>query len=305
MNMAGIPRGIQNYSQCLWLNIWQTRSSGRKEKMDTTKISLSGVQETLLLPLWGRAFETEKDKPLLIDNEAVRIIGQIDYDFSQIEKQVNPLSRLSWISRSIYFDQKIREYLESFPYGTIINIGCGLDTTYERVHNGNAKWYELDFPEVIETRKKFIKESQDRIFLPYSVFDSNWYEKITGKENVLIMIAGVIYYFEESEVKLLFDSFRKHFAHTQIIFDYESVKGMEIANKVVIENGGMDKNAYLKWGINNIKDIEKWNIGIKINENMKMFQEHRKKYPFSKRIGMWISDTLSVMSLAKITIKKS
>ncbi|HNY17513.1 MAG TPA: hypothetical protein PKL75_08680, partial [Treponemataceae bacterium] len=75
--------------------------------MSTTKITLTGVQETLLLPLWGRAHETKKDKPLLIDKEAVRIIDQIDYDFSQIERRVNPLSRMAWVARSIYFDQKI------------------------------------------------------------------------------------------------------------------------------------------------------------------------------------------------------
>lgn len=60
--------------------------------MNTTKVTFSGVQETLLMPLWGRAFETKKKNRLLVDEEAVRIINSIDYDFSQIEKKVNPLS---------------------------------------------------------------------------------------------------------------------------------------------------------------------------------------------------------------------
>jgi O-methyltransferase involved in polyketide biosynthesis len=282
-----------------------TGGQDRGIEMDSTKISLSGVQETLLLPLWGRACETRKEKPLLIDKEAVRIVDQIDYDFSQIEQHVNPLTRLAWVARSIYFDRKIREYLNSYPNGTIINIGCGLDTTYERVQNGKAKWYELDLPEVIETRKKLVKESQNRVFLSYSVFDTTWYDKITDHGIVLIMMAGVLYYFEENEVKLLFDSFRRHFNKAQVIFDYCSARGMKIANKKVIEDGGMDKSAYLKWGIDNIKEIEKWNVGIKVTESMKMFKEHKKRYPFVNRIGMWISDTLSVMSLAKIEIENA
>ena len=273
--------------------------------MNTTKIALKGVQETLLMPLWGRAFESKKDQPLLVDLEAVRIIDQIDYNFDEIENKVNPLSRLSWVSRSIYFDQKIKEFLKEFPYGTIINIGCGLDTTYERVNNGKSNWYELDFPEVIEIRKKVIQEYSNRTFLPYSVFDSKWYTKIENKENVLIMLAGVIYYFEEIDVKKIFESFRTNFHNPQVVFDYSSMKGMQIANKKVIEDGGMDKNAYLKWGIDHIEIIEKWNLGIKVNENMKMFHEHKKKYPINKRIGMWISDALAVMSLAKITISST
>jgi len=248
----------------------------RREIMNTTKITLEGVQETLLLPLWGRAIETRKKKPLLIDNEAVRIINSLDYDFSLIQKKVNPLSMAAWVARSMYFDKKILEYLENNINGTIINIGCGLDTTYERVQNGKAKWYELDFPEVIETRKFLLKESPNRIFLPYSVFDQIWYSNIEDKKNVFIMIAGVIYYFSESEVKSLFKSFKTEFNKCTVVFDYSSTKGKKIANKKVIENGGMDKNAYLKWGIDNIYEIQEWNVDITVNENMTMFKEHRK-----------------------------
>jgi len=271
--------------------------------MESVKIDLKGVHETLLLPLWGRAVETQKEKPLLIDHEAVKIINAIDYDFSPIANKLNPLARMSWIARSIYFDQKINDYLKDHPNGTIINIGCGLDTTYERVHNGKAMWYELDFPEVIITRKSFIKESPTRKFLSYSVFDNAWYSQIGNKENVLIMIAGVIYYFEESDVMKLFDAFKREFKKSTVIFDYSSTKGIKIANKAVIEDGGMDKTAYLKWGTDNIYEIEKWNVGIRVDETMKMFSDHRKRFPLKKRIGMWISDTLSVMSLAKITIE--
>jgi len=268
--------------------------------MEITKITLQGVQETLLLPLWGRAYETKKDVPLLVDKEAVRIIDSLDYDFKKIKEKVNPLSRLSWIARSIYFDNKIKKYLEGNPYGTIINIGCGLDTTYERVNNGKAKWYELDFPEVIETRKKVLQETNNRYFLPYSVFNNEWYSKVENKNDIFIMIAGVIYYFEETEIKTLLTSLKGNFHNIIMVFDYSSTKGIEIANKKVIEDGGMDKNAYLKWGINNIRDIEKWNLGITVKDNMKMFKEHRKKYPIGKRIGMYISDAISVMSLAEI-----
>lgn len=164
-------------------------------------------------------------------------------------------------------------------------------------------WYELDFPEVIVTRKLFIQESITRKFLPYSVFDHTWYSEIRNKENVLVMFAGVIYYFEESEVKNLLDTFKREFTNCTVIFDYSSINGIKLANKAVIEEGGMDKTAYLKWGTDNIYEIEKWNAGIKVDETMKMFAEHRKRYPLTKRLGMWISDTLSVMSLAKITIK--
>lgn len=65
----------------------------------------------------------------------------------------------------------------------------------------------------------------------------------------------------------------------------------------------MDKDAYLRWGIDSIYMIEKWSEKIKVVENMKMFQAYKKRFPFLKRIGMMISDALSIMSLATIRVK--
>ncbi len=116
------------------------------------------------------------------------------------------------------------------------------------------------------------------------------------------MMAGV-YYFEENDVGQLLETFKMKFKQSTVLFDDRSSKGIQIANKKVIDEGGMDKTAYLKWGTDNIYEIEQWNTGIQVEKTMKMFTDHRKRYPRSKRIGMWISDTLSIMSLAKIAIE--
>ena len=113
-------------------------------------IKLGSVQETLFLPLWGRAIETQKRRPLLVDEKAVSIIKSIPYDFTTISKNIMNLSRLSWIARSIYFDKKIKDFIDVCPEATIVNIGCGLDTTFERVDNGKIHWYDLDLPDTIE-----------------------------------------------------------------------------------------------------------------------------------------------------------
>ena len=36
-------------------------------------VQLGNVQKTLLLPLWGRAMETGKSEPLLVDKTAVEV----------------------------------------------------------------------------------------------------------------------------------------------------------------------------------------------------------------------------------------
>jgi O-methyltransferase involved in polyketide biosynthesis len=270
--------------------------------MGINDITLGSVQETLLLPLWGRAVETQKRNPLLVDQLAVTIINSIKYDFKTIEKKVNPLSRAAWVARSIYFDRKIKTFLSQQPDANIVNIGCGLDTTYDRVNNGKAIWYELDLPDVIELRRKYIKENEKRVFIAESVLDRNWYSQVKNKDHVLLLIAGVIYYFDENNVMRLFNELSSQFKYITILLDYSSQKGARIANKKVIENGGMSQNANLSWGIDNIYEIEKWNKKIKVIENLPMFKFHKKNYPVIKRIGMNISDMMKIMSLAHIEI---
>ena len=45
------------------------------------KIDLGDVQKTLFLPLWGRAVESQKPHPLLVDETARKILEQADFDF--------------------------------------------------------------------------------------------------------------------------------------------------------------------------------------------------------------------------------
>jgi O-methyltransferase involved in polyketide biosynthesis len=266
------------------------------------KIELGSVQKTLLLPLWGRAIETKKRQPLLVDEMAVSIIEKLNYDFSIISNNVSKLSQVSWIARSLFFDEKIKDFMAIYPDATIVNIGCGLDTTFDRVDNGIIQWINLDLPDSLALRKKYMVETDRSRFISSSVFDTDWYKHILNPNKAMLLIAGVLYYFEETEVKQLFSDFHTFLPGAELVFDYSSIRGIEIANKRVIKNGGMDKEASLKWGIDSIFEIEKWDRSITVKSTMPMFQEHKKHFSLLKRIGMNISDMLRIMSLAHVKI---
>ena len=55
------------------------------------KIEKNTVQETLILPLYSRKLCTELYPTLYRDETAVRLIDEIDYDFSQAEKNSRSL----------------------------------------------------------------------------------------------------------------------------------------------------------------------------------------------------------------------
>jgi O-methyltransferase involved in polyketide biosynthesis len=252
-------------------------------------VDLGNVQKTLFLPLWGRATETQKKNPLLVDNKAVEIMHQVDFDFAPIAANMSPLSQYAWIMRSKQIDTTIKGFLEKFPSGTIVNIGCGLDTTFDRVDNGRLRWYELDLPDVIELRRKFIPESERRTYIASSFLETGWLEQIKIDGNVLFIAAGVLYYFTESEIRSFFVRLADSFPGCEIICDVSSPYGVRVANKMVIKRGGFDEKSNLIWGLERPDDLTRWDARIKILEVLFYYRKNRKFLPFS----VWLIGTFS------------
>jgi O-methyltransferase involved in polyketide biosynthesis len=219
------------------------------------EIDLGNVEKTLFLPLWGRAQETKKQKPLLVDETAVRIIEQVELDFSQMALNVDDISKIGWIKRSLICDQVIKGFIEKYPEGTLVNIGCGLDTTFERTDNGKMKWYDLDLPDVIELRRQFIKEIDRREFIASSFLDKQWLDDIEVIGKVLFISAGVFYYFEEETIKDFVIQLIEKYPYSELLFDATSPLGVKLANKKVIESSGLDEKSHLIWGLEKKEDI--------------------------------------------------
>jgi O-methyltransferase involved in polyketide biosynthesis len=232
--------------------------------IEQIKVNLGNVQKTLLLPLWGRAEESKKQKPLLVDETAIRIIEQINFDFSQVTRNIDDLVQIGWIKRSLFYDRVIKEFLKKYPEGTIVNIGCGLDTTFERTDNGKLKWYDLDLPDVIELRSKFVKENDRRRFVTASFLENEWLEAIEVIGNVLFMAAGVFYYFEEPAIKGFMIRLIDRYPGSEIVFDVSSPLGVKASNKKVIESSGLGEKSHLIWGLKKTDDILSWDPGIRI-----------------------------------------
>ena len=183
------------------------------DNMENGGIKEENVQNTMLLPLWGRAFASKRNPQILDDKEAARIIDSLDYDFSKIEKSFGEFGGICYISRARILDDIIKDFIKIHPNASIVNIGAGLDTTFSRVDNGCIHWYNLDLPDVIDCRKKFIQDSERNNCIPISVFDVSWFSKIKFNpvDGILFFAAGVFYYFKENELKDLFCAMADYF----------------------------------------------------------------------------------------------
>jgi O-methyltransferase involved in polyketide biosynthesis len=147
----------------------------------TEKISpsLTGVPETLLIPLYHRAQETQRPDAMLKDDMAVEIVRKLDFDPSHFKLQQHDIVAI--VLRVREFDRFARDFLAAHADGIVLHIGCGLDTRFERVDNGNVEWFDLDLPDVIGLRRKLIRDEGGRYhLLACSVFDPTWIEKASA-----------------------------------------------------------------------------------------------------------------------------
>ncbi len=107
----------------------------------------NAVSETLMIPLHARALEQRQPEPLVRDPLAADLVERIDDDWRRIK--VNRHDLTASVVRVREFDRMAREFLADHPRATVVHIGCGLDTRFQRVDNGQVRWFDLDLPDVI------------------------------------------------------------------------------------------------------------------------------------------------------------
>jgi O-methyltransferase involved in polyketide biosynthesis len=138
---------------------------------DRVRVDLGAVQQTLFVTLAGRARETGKRHPLLRDPKAVEILASVNFD---AEKYGRGVGGGVTVLRTLIFDSWVRAFLAEHPAGTVVEIGTGLNTRFDRVDNGQVHWIDLDLPDTIELRRRFFADSDRRRMIAASVLDEDW-----------------------------------------------------------------------------------------------------------------------------------
>ena len=118
-------------------------------------IEKNTVQETLIIPLFGRLVCSERFPALFSDPEAKRICDALDYDFAEkrrkMESPAGLFGALEVAQRQYDLRCEVEAYLKDHPRAAVVNLGCGLDDTFSKCDNGLCRGYNIDFPDVIAT----------------------------------------------------------------------------------------------------------------------------------------------------------
>ena len=180
---------------------------------------LQDVPATLLIPLWARAVDACVPRPLLNDPHAGAICARLDFDFEKFRGAWK--SRIGCCCRAAIFDIWTREFLTEHPDGAIFEIGVGLDTRFERLDNGRARWFQLDLPPVIALRRRLLAPSPRRAHLAGSLLDDGWLRELrrSGNAPVLFIAEGILEYFEPAQVRAFIERLGRVFPRGTLAFD--------------------------------------------------------------------------------------
>ena len=214
--------------------------------MGKFKVEPGTVQETLMMPLYGRVY-CEEHFPNTFPNKASKdAAANVDYDFNIVKS--SELNMVTWGLRAKMLQDSAREYLSKHPNATVINLGCGMDLSFAEIDNGKCKFINMDLPDVIAAREQIVDLREREFNFSGDLMDFDWMKRIQEEpynanvsDGIYIISGGVLMYFRTEQMKEFFAALAKAFPGGGICFDGENEKGVQKSNKIVEDTGNGTK----------------------------------------------------------------
>lgn len=215
------------------------------------KIILKEEKETLLIPLYGKAMESKKRNPLIRDIKGMEIIERIAYPFEKLH--IPEKTNIMMSMRAAMLDRYAEAFIQQHPNSMCLHLGCGLDSRYMRIQEIGKAWIDVDFPEVIELRRKFYQETERYHMVGSSVTESAWIDHLSVEgESKLVIAEGLLMYLSEEEIFKLIARLREKIGPFTFIFDaYSNLTAKHAAKHPSLKKTG----AEIKWGLDDEREL--------------------------------------------------
>lgn len=266
------------------------------------------VQETLIIPLFGRLICSEYFPHLFDDPEAKRICDSLDYDFSSKRKLMESapglFGALEVAQRHFDLIYEVKDYLKDHPKAAVVNLGCGLDDTFQKCDNGECHGYNIDFEDVIALRNELLPAKEREVNLACDLNDYRWMESVDASNGAVFFAAGVFYYFKTEDVKRLFRAMAEKFPDSRIAFDACNERGAKMMRKTWLKGAGItDVTAY--FSVKDETELRDWSKNFSSVTAKSYMRGYRDIYPdvsLFHKIMIRFCDSLVKMKIIKIEI---
>ncbi|MCR4937355.1 MAG: class I SAM-dependent methyltransferase [Lachnospiraceae bacterium] len=272
-------------------------------------IEKNTVQETLIIPLYGRKVCSDRFPELFKDPEAERICSLLDYDFAEkgkkMESGMGLFGALEVAQRQYDIACEVKDYLKVHPNAAVVNLGCGLDDTFRKCDNGTCKGYNIDMPDVIKVRNELLPEKDREKNLGYDLNDERWMDEIDAGEGAIFYATGVFYYFKTEDVKALFCRLAERFSGAVLVFDACNRRGAKMMTRTWLKEAGIS-NVGAFFSLEDATVLEGWSNDFKkVSEKsyMRGYRDIYKDVSFLHKQMIHFCDRLVKMVIVKIEFK--
>jgi len=265
-------------------------------------LKLSNVGETALLTLYARAIESRSESPILKDERAEDIMVQLDPILQSrrtkmaaqlIQRTIDPKLVVHIALRSEKYDRYAKAFLEKHPGRTVVNLGCGLDTRFFRIDDGELTCVDVDLPEMIELKQHLLPESSRYQMLAASVLEPQWMDRVAEAPGpYCFLLEGVLMYLPEEAVKRLVLKMRDRFPGSEMVCELthrqwvEGFWGKMTALKMQ-KRTKIGQEARFLFGVSQPDEIESWGDGIKFLEQWFYMDENHPRIGWMRVFRNW------------------
>ena len=170
------------------------------------------VQQTLIIPLVARALGGGLYPGHACgDEQASRLLRTLEIDGQAYLADRPTVLNVLWRTRLI------RECAQAFfvehPKAWGINLGCGLTDYFQWLNNGQNTWLDADLAEVMALRKTLLPAQMPRLRAGTADLQQpGWWQRLrlpkrATAQPVLLLIEGVLLYFQPDEVRAVLQEF--------------------------------------------------------------------------------------------------
>ena len=227
--------------------------------MNPSTLELTGVAQTLLVPLACRAIESARPDANLHDPRAEAVFHALGGG-PHFLLGMSGHDLFAAVMRVRQFDAFTRDFLARHPGGLVVDLGCGLDTRFDRLDDGHLTWLGVDLPEVISLRRQWLPDGARCRTLASSVFDLAWLADADAGRRVIFLAEGVFPYFSAADVKPLLTALADRYPGAELVFDALSPSMAWVHNRTssVLKESG----TRIRWDVKAPMDLEGWGLRL-------------------------------------------
>ncbi len=274
-------------------------------------IEKNTVQETLVIPLFGRLVCSEHYPELFSDPEAKRICDSLDYDFAEkckkMESAVGLFGALEVAQRQYDLRCEVEAYLRKHPKAAVVNLGCGLDDTFRKCDNGLCHGYNIDLPDVIAVRNELLPAGERERNIACDLNDPRWMDAIDSSEGAVFFAAGVFYYFRTEDVRKLFSAMAERFPGSVLAFDSCNQRGAKMMRSTWLKEAGItDVSAY--FSLEDERELKGWSsrfASVTAKSYMRGYRDIYSHVSLFHKLMIRFCDSLVRMKIVKIAFREN